>query len=298
MVAALLAMMVAAAAYDADDPTADHRAMAIELDEAGREVEALASFQAAARFEPDNSANWYNLGVALSEFRGRRDDARAALERSLAMDADNTDAQEALDEIEPDPPTFSLKFKTVPLAEFEKDRSVYEEGRVPFVLRLDPAAPGAWRAFNWTLESLARQFPDDIVDHYPGAMFTPQSKPFLRRLADAARLFARDDPHRPKYIQWRMREGVWLDKVKRQLHPLPPFHGDETWVPRCVPNRTRDEWPRDNLFAHSRWRVVVVGNLGSGMFLHGDAFASAVWQAQALRARARARAAPQRALDA
>ena len=64
--------------------------------------------------------------------------------------------------------------------------------------------------------------------------------------------------------------------VREALHPPPPFTPDAAWAERCIPARTEAEWPLDNLFSHSRWRVIVVGNLGSGMFLHGDAFASAV----------------------
>eukprot|EP00937_MAST-01D_sp_MAST-1D-sp2_P004397 g4397.t1 len=277
------------AAYDVEDAMADHQSMAIELHEAGRAGAALASFHAAARFAPDSSENWYNLGLALMDFRGRREDARVALERAVELDPDNTDAQDALDEIEPDPPTFSLKFKTVPLAEFEKDRSVYEEGRVPFVVRVNTTGQGSWPAFrDWSLESLAARYGASIVDFYPRAMINVSESPFLLPFATAAQRFAAEDPATPdvpKYIQFRMDENVWhghggAHAVREALHPPPPFTPDAAWAERCIPARTEAEWPLDNLFSHSRWRVVVVGNLGSGMFLHGDAFASAVWQAQ------------------
>ena len=47
-----------AAAYSLDDPAADHRAMAIEQDEAGNAVLALRSFRASARFSPASSGAW------------------------------------------------------------------------------------------------------------------------------------------------------------------------------------------------------------------------------------------------
>ena len=56
-----------AAAYDPNDPDADHKARAIELDEVGDLAGAIESFRSAAHFAPDVSSNWHNLGVAIGE---------------------------------------------------------------------------------------------------------------------------------------------------------------------------------------------------------------------------------------
>ena len=53
--------------YSVDDPAADHRARAIELDEAGDIAGAIASFRAATKFHPEQSEHWNNLGIALRD---------------------------------------------------------------------------------------------------------------------------------------------------------------------------------------------------------------------------------------
>jgi tetratricopeptide (TPR) repeat protein len=61
----LLAALVPSV-YDLEDPTVDHTAQAIELDESGDIEGAVQSFRAAAKFE-DSSEAWANLGMILSE---------------------------------------------------------------------------------------------------------------------------------------------------------------------------------------------------------------------------------------
>ena len=60
--AALLVLVLAFgtcnAAYDPGDPKADHRARAIELDEAGDIRGAIDAFRAATVHDPSSSENW------------------------------------------------------------------------------------------------------------------------------------------------------------------------------------------------------------------------------------------------
>ena len=65
--AARLWCVLVATAYDPNDPNADHKARAIERDEAGDLAGAIESFRSAAHFAPDVSSNWHNLGVAIGE---------------------------------------------------------------------------------------------------------------------------------------------------------------------------------------------------------------------------------------
>jgi tetratricopeptide (TPR) repeat protein len=65
-----VAKALAQPAYDAEDPRLDHTAHAIERDEAGDGEGAMLAFAAAARFAPDEAANWFNLATALGEHEG------------------------------------------------------------------------------------------------------------------------------------------------------------------------------------------------------------------------------------
>ena len=51
--------------YNVSDPDADHTEHAIMLDERGDMRGAVASFQAAAAFDPQEPTAWFNLGTAL-----------------------------------------------------------------------------------------------------------------------------------------------------------------------------------------------------------------------------------------
>ena len=63
-----LLMLGAAAAYDIDDPLADHQSYAIMMMDQQRDFKAgLASFRAAARFSPTQAAHFGNLGSALQD---------------------------------------------------------------------------------------------------------------------------------------------------------------------------------------------------------------------------------------
>ena len=53
--------------YDVNNPEHDHSAAAIAFDEEGDMQKAVASFRAAAKFNPAEPANWRNLAVALQD---------------------------------------------------------------------------------------------------------------------------------------------------------------------------------------------------------------------------------------
>ena len=300
--------------YSLDDPSADHRAHAIALDEAGRPTAALASFRAAARFAEGRggvelSGAAFNLAQSLADQRGTRVEQRAALRQAIAADPLNADAVEALADIgETEPPGLTaLTIERVPWEAFaEGGKEVYRSGRVPFVLVMGStgsnasstgggaggsssgggdgdSSEAAWAAHgNWSLATLAAAYADEIVDHYPQSMGNVANRPYLRPWREAAKLFvegASDPDASPQYIQWRIREGPW-QQLRADVTPLPPFWLEHHWATQCLPPRTPALWATDNLFAFTRWRVAVVGNAGSGMFLHADAFASATWQAQ------------------
>jgi len=96
----LAALLAPALSYDVADPTADHTAHAIEMDEAGNFDACVASFKAAAKFTPSSEA-WNNIGVALTDEANPRatdadviQEAAAAFEEAIKLDPKNDDALE------------------------------------------------------------------------------------------------------------------------------------------------------------------------------------------------------------
>ena len=59
------------------------------LQQQGRNQEALARLQAAAKLQPQNYTVWYELGVLLHGALGRDKAAKAALIRALALNPDD-----------------------------------------------------------------------------------------------------------------------------------------------------------------------------------------------------------------
>jgi Flp pilus assembly protein TadD len=60
------------------------------LQQLGRNQEALARLQAAAKLQPQNYLVWYELGVLLHGALGRDRAARAAFTRALALNPSDT----------------------------------------------------------------------------------------------------------------------------------------------------------------------------------------------------------------
>ena len=91
-------------AYDLSDSKADHRAHAIERDEAGDMKGAVASFRAAKKFSPEYSESFSNLAIALvDEGYGGGDEAVEEaidlLVKALTIDPGNELAKETLSEL-------------------------------------------------------------------------------------------------------------------------------------------------------------------------------------------------------
>jgi hypothetical protein len=91
VLAILLFAAAPSGAYDVEDPTADHTAHAIDLDEAGDAAAALLSFRAAVQFGSGTAEVWSNLGIALVGdnaaviSRGSADEATRAFRQALRL---------------------------------------------------------------------------------------------------------------------------------------------------------------------------------------------------------------------
>jgi len=168
-------------------------------------------------------------------------------------------------------------------AELTPDHAVFA-GDVPFVLTDAMEGWGALEPGRWTMDALAKRFPDSIVDFYPANMQRRGNHPFLTPLSLAASEY-HVAGHQPKYVQWRITLPDWL-RLKgdaKDGDSLPEFFWHETeWLPKCMPNATQAELERaaDNLMSHCRWHMVSFGEVDSGMFFHPDGFASATFHAQ------------------
>ena len=56
---------------------------------------------------------------------------------------------------------------------------------------------------------------------------------------------------------------------------------DEVWMKKCFPGkRSESDWPLNNFFRHAHWRIIVIGERYSSMFLHADGFETATYVIQ------------------
>jgi len=179
----------------------------------------------------------------------------------------------------------------------------YAAGGIPFVLT--DAVP-AWNASrDWSVEWFAEHFGEEIVDYYPNNLHHV-GHPWLKKMhyalddvfgsrraerrERAAERVAEDgdDGAAYAYVQWRVHLDAWA-ALRPTLAPLPAFFKkDLGWMEECLPLRNAargealspdDAWPVDNLVRHSQWMLIVLGEAGSGMFIHPDGLGTGVWQA-------------------
>jgi len=83
--------------YSLDNPLADHYLNAVELDGRGDVHGALASFQAATRFSPDDYHHWYNLAVFQTDTSIRN--AKEAADRAYLLAPHDIDLVHLIEEL-------------------------------------------------------------------------------------------------------------------------------------------------------------------------------------------------------
>ena len=198
-------------------------------------------------------------------------------------------------------PLEGAELRRVTVAELETDPYLMS-GAEPFVLSGAMDGWGALEKFQ-DLSFFTSQFPDAIVDYYPQNLDQTNKKPFLVPFSTFAKegwfeadvevpddRFAERYLH-SRYIHWRLHLPEFLN-LKRQkvFGDLPDFMKvDGVWMKKCFPPRKtgrsgpardHEEWPLDNFFRHAHWRIIVIGQKNSSMFLHGDGFQTATFVAQ------------------
>jgi hypothetical protein len=180
--------------------------------------------------------------------------------------------------------------RRVTVAELERDPYL-SAGHEPFILE---GAMESWGSMELFKDEgfFRREFPESIVDFYPRNLHKSEFKPYLVPMGgkdfangfflpdEGARGTGDDFYSQSRYIHWRMHLSEFQE-IKHLFEPLPNFMKvDETWMEKCFPGKTRDEWPLDNFFRHAHWRIIIIGQKNSSMFMHGDGFQTATFVSQ------------------
>ena len=185
----------------------------------------------------------------------------------------------------------------------------FREGRKPFVLThaMDDLAAG--RA--WDIDALVSEFGGERVDFYPHNMAKENVKPYFASLADAVAAlrapvvgsYPINEGHPGTYIQWNVGFDVWHKLVRGIFPKVPTFQRDEEWLLGCFnasaaegidpfgfepygsgadapPFRAIDHSIRSQFQKGAHWRMMLIGDMGSGMFNHKDILRTSSWQAQ------------------
>ena len=189
----------------------------------------------------------------------------------------------------------SKELRRITLEELEADPYLMT-GAQPFVLT---GAMETWESLNkfQDLNFFIKNYPNTIVDHYPRNLANPKDKPYLQPMETVMQGFIDKyeeqekygDPSVPfeerykhsQYIHWRMTLPEY-QKIEEMFQPLPKFMKvDEVWMKKCFPDKQDDhDWPLNNFFRHAHWRIIVIGEKNSSMFLHADGFETATYVTQ------------------
>ena len=156
----------------------------------------------------------------------------------------------------------------------------YATGDHPYILQ---GAMEKWDLSKFTAGYLTKHFPDVTVDYYSTNMVNPDlapiSVPLHAALADLTSPSTRYN-HKPgRYLMMILDMAAWDEMLRMAGRPTLPFHYamDNQWLNTCFDN---DHSARDNFMVATKWRMLLVGGPGAGMFNHADSARTASYQAQ------------------
>ena len=188
----------------------------------------------------------------------------------------------------------------------------YRSGRRPFVLTgaMDDLLAGR----SWDVDALVSEFGDERVDFYPHNMAREDVKPYFASLKDAVGgmrapivgEFPMNEANPGTYIQWNVGFDVWHTLVRGIFPRVPAFERDEEWLLGCFnasvqeridtstasgfapygaganapPFLELDHSIRSQFQRGAHWRMMLIGDEGSGMFNHKDILRTSSWQGQ------------------
>jgi len=130
------------------------------------------------------------------------------------------------------------------------------------------------------LSAISEIIPDEWVDYYPQNMYSLGNKPYLRKFHDVVKEFQQPSKSgMPRYMQMRLGLKGWEDLEKKMYGPkgkLPPgMWTEKDWIYDCMP----DSKDIDNFFRVNQWNMMLIGEVGTGIFFHHDHLSASSWQA-------------------
>eukprot|EP00501_MAST-03F_sp_TOSAG23-6_P001282 GSMAST32.ASY1.ANO1.1330.1 assembled CDS len=213
--------------------------------------------------------------------------SRKAFQTALSLDPSNKKAKRNIAKlITLDHPIqkFQMKIPRVTMQQLAQNITLLT-GTYPYIIT---DAMKSWTAIDlWKDEDyLVNIIGDEWVDFYAKNMKLVGAKPILYRYTDAHKRFKidmRDDKGHPRYLQFRLSNSGWK-KLKRDFGTSTSSSGrflpdvmwtEDDWLYQCVP----DPEDVDNFLRVNQWNMLLIGEIGTGMFLHHDHLAAASWQA-------------------
>lgn len=176
---------------------------------------------------------------------------------------------------------YRLHIPRVTAAELEAN-STLMSGHLPFVV---VGAMEGWSAMEkWrNLRYLSQKVPLEWVDYYKANMYSRNDKPFLFKMREATEYFLEpSETGLPRYMQLRLGVNGWKELEKdlfkngTEGRYLPgAMWGETDWIQKCMP----DPKDVDNFYRVNQWNMLLIGETGTGIFLHHDHLAASSWQA-------------------
>ncbi len=137
---------------------------------------------------------------------------------------------------------------------------------------------------NKDLKYLEHAIADEWVDYYPSNMHDVGNKPVVMKMREAVPRFrGPSGTGLPRYMQIRLSVKGWKT-LERDLFPydrtadshyLPSsMWTEEHWIDQCI----SEEDDVDNFYRVNQWNMLLIGEAGTGIFLHHDHLAASSWQ--------------------
>jgi tetratricopeptide (TPR) repeat protein len=176
-----------------------------------------------------------------------------------------------------------MKLPRIDLADlYSPENSQYALGHKPFIIT---NGLQSWNLEEqWSLNYFQRNFADATADFYPHNMDKSDTHPYLTALSRAIEELqapstaypANKNGHPGTYIQWNVPHSIWLNLTLNMPNLPYYFHRDDEWLENCFSSLEL----RDEFCKRTHWRMILIGNIGAGMFNHQDVLRTSSWQAQ------------------
>lgn len=280
---------------------------AIQFANQGNYASSLANFRAAVR-ATNQSNPWYLSDLGVTEMRmgifklaARRFQKALELDPSLKIVEENMKELGKFIDIEAE-----MAKKSKPTHHREKPISIPASSFFQFdaLYTIDPTLFG--KGYNnpldnvfviedlfsiWGLNletfstaNIIEKYGNRNADYYPHNMKEEGVRPFflslkkaLKQLTQPEEVFTKVDASEPgTYIQWNIDDTIWKTLMQDSNAFLPGFMNDSLWINRCMV----EDSDKSKFFLRTHWKMLLIGEEGSGMFNHKDTLRTTSWQLQ------------------